>query len=153
MGLGSLTSPPIGEALAGGTLDGPFGAGGVVHAEGGAVAIAKPKFGQVALQVLFAAVLAGAAQAALEDREEAFDHVHGDEAVGVLAALVVDGEVLGELLAEADVMRRLIGHVRGFAIGIAEVDRTDFMRLETVGLDRADKAVTPYQRHYLSLGA
>ena len=47
----------------------------VVHAELGAVAVAEIELRQIAVQMLFAAMLIDALHAALEDREEAFDRV------------------------------------------------------------------------------
>ena len=50
----------------------------IVNAKRDAVGIAEIEFGQVAVQVLLAAVLIDALHAALEDREVTFDRVRGD---------------------------------------------------------------------------
>lgn len=60
-------SPPILEALAFGASDGAVGALLVVYAELGARVVAKIKFHEITMQVLFLAVLIHAAHPALEN--------------------------------------------------------------------------------------
>jgi len=65
MDLGCV-SPPIRQALSANSLQGDFGARCVVIAQLDAVIGAKIELGQVALQVLFTAMLVGPDHAALE---------------------------------------------------------------------------------------
>ena len=65
----------IGEALADDTTKQCVGAITVIAAERGAVAVAEIKFGKIAMQVLFSAVLIDAAHPALEYRKIALDGV------------------------------------------------------------------------------
>jgi hypothetical protein len=76
--LGSLplTSPPIGQALALDTAKRAVGAGRVRDA---ASVVAKIELADVALQVLGADVMIHAEDAALQDREVAFDSVRVPE--------------------------------------------------------------------------
>ena len=102
-------SRSIGEPLANDTLEHRIGAVRVVVAEGDTVAVAEIELCQIALQMLLAAMLVDATHPALEDRKEAFDRIGMDAAASVLAALVVDAQVVGEFLAGGLVPARLIG--------------------------------------------
>ena len=81
-----LVSPPIGEALPADTLQGNIGSGGVVKAQFHAVIGAEIEFGQIALQVLFPAMLIGPDHAALKDREEAFQRIRVNLAASLTGA-------------------------------------------------------------------
>ena len=61
------TSPPIGQTLTASSLDRAAGALGVVNPELDAVRIAEIELREVAVQMLFAAVLINADHAALEN--------------------------------------------------------------------------------------
>ena len=81
------TSPPIGQAFACNAAQ-RFDCTLIIGQ--GAVRIPEIKFVQVALQVLFAAVVIHAAHTALEDAKEAFDGVGGDVATDVFVRGVVN---------------------------------------------------------------
>jgi len=67
-----LVSRAVRETLAFRTLDCKRRTFPVVNAEGGPVVIAEIKFREIAMQMLFFAMLVHAAHAALEDREITF---------------------------------------------------------------------------------
>jgi hypothetical protein len=76
---------------------------GVLDAKRGAVVVAEIELGKVAVQVLHAAVLIDALDAALEDRELALNRVRVDRAIlkaDVLALTMAGEAVAGELIAE-----------------------------------------------------
>ena len=64
---------------------------------------------QQALEVLFAAVLIHAVQAALEDAEEPFNAVRGYVATGVFLGAVVHRLMLGELGTHGRIKAALVG--------------------------------------------
>ena len=124
-----LVRPSIGQALADDASGQIFGAHGVVNAKQ-SVVMAEIKLRQITVQMLFGAVLVGAAHPALEDREIAFDRVGGHVAANVFVGGVFHGLVartpirslykllssvwtwlsLRHVLADDFVDRRLIGH-------------------------------------------
>lgn len=73
----------IGETLTLGTLQGNERPNVIVNAHGNAVALAEVKFRQIAVQMVFGAMLIDALHAALEDREIAFNGVGVDVAANV----------------------------------------------------------------------
>src|SRR5579859_1256494 len=81
----SVMSRSIGQPLADCALNRPCGALNVIYAQRNAIGIAEIVFAQIAMQVLFGAVLIDALHAAFEDRIEAFDRVGGDEAFALVA--------------------------------------------------------------------
>ena len=89
------TRPPIGQALA---LDARKGLGGAVciaGAKGGAVVVPEIELAKVAVQVLLAAMMIDALQAALEHRkEEAFNGVRMNVATDVFLGAVIDGRMV-----------------------------------------------------------
>src|SRR5207302_9612653 len=101
----SLSSRSIGEPLADYAAQEIAGALGVVYAEGDAIAEAKIELGNVTLQVLFAHVVIGADQSALEQPEERFDGIgvrHKASATArtrIFALSVIHALMLGKLVA------------------------------------------------------
>ena len=83
--MGDDVSPPVGEALADDARERPFRALAVVDSEGDAVVVPEIELGEVAVQVLLAAMLANALHAPLEDRVVALDRARVD----VTATLLV----------------------------------------------------------------
>ena len=71
-----------------------------MYALGDAVVIPEVKLCQIAVQVLFIAVLIHAFHASLEDREIAFQRVHVNRAANVLTSAVLDREVMLKRLAD-----------------------------------------------------
>jgi hypothetical protein len=70
---------------------------GVVNAQPDAVRIAEIELGEIAMQMLLAAVLVGSDHAALEKREIAFCAVHTRIAARPFFFTMVDALVAGEL--------------------------------------------------------
>jgi hypothetical protein len=102
--LSCLSKRAVRNALASDSLR-PFGgAGSIIKAVGDPVVISELEFSQIAMQVLFAAMLVNALHAALEDAEIAFHGVAVDRWVIVIDVLpgamrrgAVAGEVIGNL--------------------------------------------------------
>ena len=113
-----LTSPPIGQAFAFRALNGDLGAGRIVVAEADAVRVAKIELGQIAVQMLLAAMLVDAFHAALEDRIEALDRVCVRLAANVLFGRMVDAIMANEAAARTIVVERFIGIEDAFALRI-----------------------------------
>lgn len=90
-------NPPICQALPADALEGLGRALVIINAQRNAVIGPEIKLSQIALQVLFAAMLVGANHAALKDREKALQRVGMDFAVLALADifLVVVNALMG----------------------------------------------------------
>src|SRR5688572_6930352 len=91
--LGLSLSRPIGQTLSADLLEGDFSALAVSNATSGTIVVAERELSHIALKVGFADVLVGAVQAALKDREEAFNRVGGDRAASVFAFAMIHGGV------------------------------------------------------------
>src|SRR5262245_33091044 len=111
-----LVRPSIGEALADNAFGRDLGAHEIVVTERSARVVAEVVFRQIAVKVLLAAMLVDALHAALEDREITLDRVRGDGAAHVFLGGVVDRFVASEILVEAAMPTRFIGHDGGFAL-------------------------------------
>ena len=88
----SVMRPSICEAFADNAFDRIFGALYVVNSTTNAIVIPKVEFSQVAVQVLFAAMLIDALHSALENRVVAFDRVGVDGFDVELGKRIVLGE-------------------------------------------------------------
>jgi hypothetical protein len=90
----------------------------VIDAKPLASAVAEIKFEQIAMQVRFADVLIHAVNAALQDREKAFNRVSGDDAVTLAAHVFVfamgDGLVRSKIPADLLERTRFVGHESAF---------------------------------------
>src|SRR5574337_1328728 len=100
----------IRQMLADDTLQCAGGALAVIYAELRAIGIAEVKFGQIAMQVLFVAVLVHTVHAALEYREKTFGGIGVNVAANVFLLLVVDGFVAGKIAADLAVVGGFVGH-------------------------------------------
>lgn len=142
--------PSISQALTNDTLQSFNRPGLVIKAVLGARVIAELKFRQIAVQMLFAAMLIYATHAALEDRECAFNGVGVDGAVtviDVLACAVQGGAMLRELFADLAIHRRFVGHQTGFTGDVGANDGVDFICAILVEGERAHGAgVAIYKR-------
>src|ERR1700724_288113 len=87
----SVVSRSISKPLSDDTFQRAFGAFYVIYAKPNAIAIAKVKFGEIAMQMLLAAMLVDALHAAFEDRIVAFNCVGVDDPTHVFADAVFDG--------------------------------------------------------------
>jgi hypothetical protein len=81
-------SRSVGQPLADRAQQRRLGAHGVVHAQPDPVVVAEIELGEVAVEVLLAAVLVDALHAPLGDREVAFRRVGVDVVADVLAGRV-----------------------------------------------------------------
>src|SRR5579863_9689983 len=136
----------VGEPLADNAFQRAVGAGHIVNAKFDPVAIAEIELGQIAVQVLFLAMLIDALHAALEDRIVAFGGVGvGVEAghavgVAVFVAAMIDGRMVGELAANLGVMRRFVGHKVRLARDVLAHDRRDVRDGRAVDMKRTGRA-------------
>lgn len=80
-----------------------FGARVIVISKFDAVVISEIKFGKVAVQMGFAAMLINTLHAAFENREITFNRVGMDEAPCVFFLSMIDAFMAGELFANARV--------------------------------------------------
>ena len=80
----------------------------VIDAKPNAVRIPEIELVQIRLQMILAAVLIDADHAALENAKEAFDGVCRGRAASIFAVAVVDGLMVGELLAKRLVVLRFV---------------------------------------------
>src|ERR1700683_1954491 len=110
----SVVSLPIGEPLSDNSFHRSRGALHVIYAKPNAVAIAEIELRQIAVQVLFLAVLINALHAALKDREVAFDRVGMHDATNVFVGRVSDGLVLPIFVAKLGVAGRFVAHDERF---------------------------------------
>ena len=88
-GLLALRSRFIGQPLAFDAEQRAFGASSVVNAEFDAIGVAEIELGEIAVKVLFAAMLIDADHAALEDAEIALDGVGVDLRAGLAVGVAV----------------------------------------------------------------
>ena len=108
--------------------------------------VAEIELGEVAVEVLLAAVLVDAAHAALEDREHALDGVGVDDAPDVLAGRVLHRLVGGKLGADLGVEPALIGVQGGLAVDVLGDDLGDMLAVGNGNVEAADAAATLDQR-------
>lgn len=87
----------IGEALASCTLQRDESAGAVIDADRDTIRVAEIEFGQIAVQMVFGAMLVNALHAALEDRIVAFHGVCVDGAANIFVLGMRDEIVRGEI--------------------------------------------------------
>src|SRR6266702_1034881 len=124
----SLTRRGIGQALATGALESATGPLHVIYAQANAIAIAEIEFCEIAVQMLFAAMLVDADHATLEDGEVAFNGVGvNGVSVGiahVFVSRVHHGFVARKFPAGFAIPASFIGHERAFAIDVGAQDRT-----------------------------
>ena len=97
------------KALAHGTFQDQSRAVAFVEADCDAMAVAEIEFRQIAVQVLFGAVLINALHAALEDPIVAFDRVGMGDSADILIGAVVDGRMRAD---RAFLPRMWRGHSR-----------------------------------------
>src|SRR5689334_22152101 len=112
--------PSIGQPLALGALDRLLGALAVFDAECLAHVVAELEFGQIAVQVLLAAVLIDALHPALENREVSLDGVRvllGIVETDILAGRMVHRAVTGVLGANLRVEPALVRHELALLVG------------------------------------
>ncbi len=125
----------VGEPLAANAFDRGNGAIGVIEAKRNAVIVAMIIFGQVPMQMLFAAVLINALHAAFEDREIAFDCIGVHVTTRIFFDAVPDRFVFGKMpfgdLVEAAFVRMHAGFlgdvgahdcVHGVLIGLCNLE-------------------------------
>jgi hypothetical protein len=108
---------PVGEALAFDAAQYLLSAVSVIHTKSDACIVSEIELGKVAVEMLFLAVLVGAAHAALEHGEIALDRVcvdHGSPfwVLGILALAVVNAIMAGEAAEPILVELGSIGHHR-----------------------------------------
>jgi hypothetical protein len=113
----------------------------IFHTVCNSIVIAKVKFGQIAVQVLFAAVLVHALHAALEDREAALDYILLRLVTKIFLGAVAHGLMARELAANMHILARLVRHDAGFAGYVFAHDRHDGFRLAVIGHERAGLAL------------
>ena len=87
----SVMRRSIGEALSNNAFNCTPGALYVIYAEPNAIAIAEVKFREIAVRMLFLAMLIDALHAALEDRIVTLDDVGVDDATHPFVSRMVDG--------------------------------------------------------------
>ncbi len=100
--------------------------------------IPEIELGEIAVQVLLAAVLVGALHPALEDGEVALDRVGVDDAANVLALAVSRRLVVDEARCGLHVHAGVIGVQRRFLGDVGLKDRDDSGGLDVVHDDGAD---------------
>ena len=145
----SVISLPIGQALADDAFNARVSAFHVIYAKPDAIAIAEIVFCEIAVQMLFAAMLVDALHAALEDRIVALDRVGADNPVAVVPHIFViavgDGFVAGKLLADVLIVSGFIGHQRAFARHVVANDVVDLCNAGFVDVETTRAAAALYE--------
>lgn len=141
----SVTSLPVGQALSDDAFNGPRGSLYVIYAEPGAVAIAEIKFRQVTVQVLFFAMLVGAAHAAFENRKIAFNSVGADRPARIFLCRVVDGFVARKFAAQFHIVSAFIGHHRSFAVYVFSHYRRDLPDARGIDMEATRASAALYE--------
>lgn len=149
-------SPPICQALAADALGNRSGALGIieaglfpltVHTDAGfAVVVAEVKFRGVALQMLRANVVERADDAALEDREKAFNRVRVNVASDVVSFGVGDMAVTRKMLVNALIARKFIGHDGCRGLDLSLKDRLQGSAVNRCNMVRAHIPAALHQR-------
>jgi hypothetical protein len=142
-GLGSgVISPPIGETLPDNPLERFSGALAILNPKRRALVVSEIEFGQIALQVLLADVVIRPRNAALKDREVAFDRIGVGIAPDVFADTVVDRLMAGEIRPENTVLPLAISHKRRASVKLRGQDRAQGRGRHFRDMVRADLAAT-----------
>jgi len=118
----------------------------VVNAQPFPVAVSEIELAQIAVQVRFADVLVHAVHAAFEDREETFDGVGMGVTAHVLIGAVLDGVVRGEVPADGDERRFLIGHELALGRSVAAEYRVQAIGADVRHVEGTSTAVALDQR-------
>src|ERR1700730_11292070 len=128
----------IREPLPNDALQRAFGALCIVNAKLHAVVIAKIELGDVAMQMLLAAMLVDAFHAALENRIVAFYRVRVDRAAHVFIGLMAYAFMAREVLAERKISAAFVGHHRRFLCHIGLDDRDYIGCARSFDMERAN---------------
>ena len=104
-----MVKPPTGKALSFNAFGNVFGALGVTYFQGGAVIVTEIKFGQIAMQMGFAAMLIDAFHATLEHAPNVFDSVGVNVATNILIPGVNDRGMARKLFASLGIDAAFIG--------------------------------------------
>ena len=136
-GIGA-TNCSIGQALANDTLERLYGAGFIVHAQRDAVVIAEIIFAQIAVKVLFIAMLIDALHAALEDREIAFNGIGVSRRRGHIPCAVHDGFMRGDMRVRALIEAAFIGVQAAFAGDVRDHDLRHGRLVGVLDMEGAD---------------
>jgi len=123
----------IREPLAFDPFERSLSAASIVNAKGFPIVVSEIEIGKIAPQVFLGNVLINSVHAALEDAEEAFNHVRVNRPAHVLFLLVLDGAMRSEVMADARIDRVLVTHEIAIAFDVARQDAA-----QTVCRDRGD---------------
>lgn len=110
MGAYFRVSCPIGQALTDDTTKCTIRTALIVNAKSGTVAVPEIIFGQISVQMIFAAMLVDTLHSALKDREIAFDGVGVDFAATVFADAMTHELMVSELASNFLVVAGFVGH-------------------------------------------
>jgi len=143
----SVMRRPIGQPLADDSSHGASGTLHVIYAQANAIAIAEIELGSVAVQMFFAAMLVDAFHAAFENRIVAFDGVGMDFAATVLARIVVDRIVGGDIENATAVVRGTVGHQSRFLRHVRADDAFGGIATSVFDLERACLAIALHKGH------
>jgi hypothetical protein len=99
-------------------FQGDIGAGGVINLAFSAVVVAEIKFGGVAAQVSFRAMLVSSDHSFLEHAVKAFNRVGVDDPRPIFPGAVTNEIVFSEVLGEVSVLPGFVGHDVGSGVHI-----------------------------------
>jgi hypothetical protein len=131
-------SRSIGKPLANDTHKSALGALDIIYAEPDAIAIAEIKFAQIAMQMLFAAMLIDAFHATFEHAVEILDGVGMNRPAHIFIRFVTDALMAREMIAELGIMTAFVGHHRGFFRNVGLDDRDYIGRAGSLDMERAN---------------
>ncbi len=123
----------IGQSLAADALQRTIRASLVIDAKPNAVAVPKIKLREIAVQMLFGAVLINTIDATLEDAEITLDGVGVHMPANVLFCLVGDGFVRRKVMTDVSLSGSFIAHEVAFSRDIPAHDAT-----QVIGADCGD---------------
>jgi hypothetical protein len=147
----ALRSRFIGEPLPFDAQQRALGAGGVINPKLDAIGVAKIELREIAVKVLFAAVLINPDHAALEDAVKTLNGVGGDQGsgrtvmIGVFLARVINLAMRGELFSDLGILSAFVGHDVRFASDVGANDRRKIILLDAFDMERAGCA-TPFNK-------
>lgn len=110
LGRALSTSRSVGQALADNTLQDVVGASDVVYSQAHSIVVPKVKFGDVAVQVFFPAMLVDAFHAALEHAVETFNGVGMNDPPPIFTGAVAGEIVFGKMFVQVGILPSFVGH-------------------------------------------
>jgi hypothetical protein len=132
-----VSSRSIGQSLSLNALQHSIGASNIINAKLDAVIITEVEFSDIAVQMLFVAVLINAFHATFEDAVVALNRIGMNGTAHIFLGFVADALMAREMIAKREIAASFIGHHRGFFRDVGLNDRNKLGRTHAIDMERA----------------